>query len=89
MPSKPVTTALLLALRYVLCREHWAPHEGKLGLSEPCGLFHDTLFLPMSRQLRVMGKGRLPGPRIKPRAWQALVLAMALVLSCRDVAPAI
>lgn len=29
-----------------------------------------------------------PGPRMKPRAWQALMLAIALVLSFRDVAPA-
>lgn len=31
----------------------------------------------------------LPGPNMKPTAWQALVLAMALVLSVREVAPAI
>lgn len=30
----------------------------------------------------------LPGPNMKPTAWQALVLAMALVLSVREVAPA-
>ena len=30
----------------------------------------------------------LPGPRMKPRAWQALMFAMALVLSLSDVAPA-
>lgn len=31
----------------------------------------------------------LPGPRIKPNAWHALVFAMELVLSWREVAPAI
>lgn len=31
----------------------------------------------------------LPGPSMKPTAWQALVLAMALVRSVREVAPAI
>lgn len=30
----------------------------------------------------------LPGPNMKPTAWQALVLAMVLVLSVREVAPA-
>lgn len=31
----------------------------------------------------------IPGPRIKPNAWHALVFAMEFVLSWRDVAPAI
>ena len=30
----------------------------------------------------------LPGPRIKPNAWHALMFAMELVLSWREVAPA-
>lgn len=34
-------------------------------------------------------KKYLPGPKIKPNAWHALVFAMALVLSWREVAPAI
>lgn len=33
-------------------------------------------------------RNALPGPNMKPTAWQALVLAMALVLSVREVAPA-
>lgn len=36
-----------------------------------------------------MLRNALPGPNMKPIAWQALVLAMALVLSVREVAPAI
>lgn len=31
----------------------------------------------------------VPGPSMNPTAWQALVFAMALVLSVREVAPAI
>lgn len=30
----------------------------------------------------------LPGPRMKPKAWQALMFAIAPVLSFSDVAPA-
>lgn len=32
--------------------------------------------------------GAPPGPRMNPNAWQALMLAIAPVLSFRDVAPA-
>ena len=31
----------------------------------------------------------LPGPRIKPNAWHMLIFAMELVLSWREVAPAV
>lgn len=39
-------------------------------------------------RFKELSKACLPGPRIKPKAWHVLVLAMALVLSWREVAPA-
>lgn len=60
------------------------PNTQLLSISTSHAQFH-----PKRNQRREERRYVLPGPSMKPTAWQALVLAMALVRSVREVAPAI